>query len=439
MSQHPYYILQDLLEHARHFCEIERDLVAGVPPSSPFPFLYSLHQIEVTLARSGGRCLHFWGEFGDRTSQMEPKPFPLHVSRSIDEIAEAIRGRLVRWQWGFLLFSSGMSEIDKRLKAHHNNKYLPLLDAALSWRSARGVATHRGADALADKAMRLRVKATMTPEEGERVIWDRHREWYMSPALGDAIPAVSADEHESLESTIGEVWAYFGNLIPPERLTEEAERLAAEVRGTVCQESTGEQCAKEDLGEQSSDLNTVSTSRVLALDEGGRGLICIELEGATIREGLWSNPNRTYGYRYNLFFTKCKRWVKGHQQVGSGYEPAPHFRERGISFEVLTPEEAVAWCAKNYHPHPPELLDAFDSSLRPERESAQQLAYASQPCGGSAQAHKHTHAEGQSRTEETDGSSLELSAGSTPKGEVEGEKTCVKQAQDVNARTDKER
>ena len=35
------------------------------------------------------------------------------------------------------------------------------------------------------------LKPPITPEEGERVIWDRHREWYMSPHLADACPVIS--------------------------------------------------------------------------------------------------------------------------------------------------------------------------------------------------------------------------------------------------------
>jgi hypothetical protein len=108
---------------------------------------------------------------------MEYKPFGFHESRLIDEIAETIRDRLINWGWRYLLYASGMNEVDQRLKAHHENKKLPLLDAALSWRSARKVTRHRGADALADEAILLRVKATMTPEEGERVIWDLQRAW----------------------------------------------------------------------------------------------------------------------------------------------------------------------------------------------------------------------------------------------------------------------
>ena len=306
--------------------------------------------------------MQFWGEYGECTAGMELPPFPIHVSREVDEIAEAIRERLLRWGWEFLLTPRGMKELDERLKAHRSTKKFPLLDAARSWRSARKVRKHLGADALADEAIRLGVPPTMTPEEGERVINDQHREWYESPSLGDDAPSFSTEEHEDLSRSIDVVSAYLRNVVAPHALAETRERLEREVReGSFPATDIGHQPEMEPK-ETETDEAVESTTRVLALDEDGRGIKCIDLAGVKVWESEWNYPNKLHGYRFNLFLTRCKRWVKGYQTFAFGYEVAPHLKQRGLKYEVLHHEEAVAWFSENNIPHPPELLDAFDRS-----------------------------------------------------------------------------
>ena len=252
-----------------------------------------------------------------------------------------------------------MQELDQRLKAHKKAKYLPLLDAARSWRSARKVRKHLGADALADEAIRLSVPPTMTPEEGERVIWERHRQWYESPALGEDTPSFSSGEHEDLSRSIDVVSAYLRNVVPPHALAETRESLEREVReGSFPATDLGHQPEMEPK-ETETDRPVESTTRVLALDKDGRGIMCIDLAGVKVWESEWNYPNKLHGYRVNLFLTRCKRWVKGYQTNAFGYEVPPHLKERGLKFEVLHLEEAAAWFTKNCIPHPPELLDAF--------------------------------------------------------------------------------
>jgi hypothetical protein len=438
MSRHPYYILQDLLEHARDFCEVERELLEAVPPGSPFPFQYPLHQIEASLARSGGRCLHFWGEYGERIAQMEDKPFGFHESRLIDEIAETIRDRVVSWGWRYLLFRSGMDEVDLRLKAHHENKTLPLLDAALSWRSARKVTRHLGADALADQAMRLRVKSTMTPEEGERVIWDLHRAWFMCPALGESVPTVSSEDHENLERAIGEVWTYHRNLIPPESPVDESTDAAQERQDSSRADSRVWYVPEDDLRDETSSQPGQSTNRVLALDSDGR-IICIHLGGAKVHGGIWSGRNDPYAYRFNLLFTKCRRWVRGHQQLDSGYVPAPHVRSKAVAFEVLTDEQAVAWCTQNYHPHPPELLDAFDPSLRLESETAQRGDPVAKSVGGLAEAQQNIPVTDAYRRQTSGGAGSAVPSRSDIESEVRGERDCGRPDDEIGGSEGRER
>src|SRR5262249_26038398 len=134
--------------------------------------------------------------------------------------------------WAYALTPDGLHEIRERLRVHRESTYLPLLDAALSWRLGRKVARHEAADDLAGKAEMLGIKPTMTPEEGENVIWDRHRVWFTTPALAGKVPTVSPEEHGELGEVVDELERQFRRLESPEKIKEHVERLEQEVRQT---------------------------------------------------------------------------------------------------------------------------------------------------------------------------------------------------------------
>ena len=232
MSRHPYEILADLLKHATRFCSAESDLTSPVPPGYDYPIFHPVSRLEESLAKSGGWCLHFWGEYGDRTSGMKPPADPLEVRRDINALGEMIKHRICRWGWRFLLMEEGISEVDRRLKIHRETKYHPLLDAALSWRLGARVKQHGTADALANEAESRDITPTRTPQEGERVIWDRHRQWYMSPALAETGPSISSEDHGELVSTCEQLSAYHARCMSPYELRAHQHKLELEVRET---------------------------------------------------------------------------------------------------------------------------------------------------------------------------------------------------------------
>jgi hypothetical protein len=128
MPRHPYEILADFLKHANGFCGAESELISPVPPGSDYPVIQPVSRLEASLAKSGGWCLHFWGEYGDRTSGMKPPAHPVEVRREINGIGEIIKSRISIWGWRYVLTPQGMEEVDKRLKIHQESNYYPLLD-----------------------------------------------------------------------------------------------------------------------------------------------------------------------------------------------------------------------------------------------------------------------------------------------------------------------
>ncbi len=96
---------------------------------------------------------------------------------------------------------------------------------------------HEAADDLADKARRLKIQPTMTPKEGERLIWGRHRDWYMSPALADAIPNVSSAERKQLTDAFDELDRQFRRAESLEELRRQAEASNDELADIVQQRS----------------------------------------------------------------------------------------------------------------------------------------------------------------------------------------------------------
>jgi hypothetical protein len=293
---------------------------------------------------------------------MKPKPFPIQIRREIDVIGETIRKHFLRWGWKYLLMPSGQDEVTARLQAHFSTKYRDLLDAAYSWRSGSNLRNHEAADHLANEAEMLGIEPSMTPEEGERVVWDRHRDWYMSPILGPSIPFVTAEEHSALREAFEKLSSYHARLLSPEELARRSERIESDDQPDFVSTNPAE--TQSELGRSSNqqDSQAENASFVLALDEDGRSIRRIDLAGAKIWEGRWSNSSRSYSDRFNLLLTGCKRWLRGHQSIGGGYDPPPYLREQGVTFEVLPLSEVVAWFSKNYYPHPPELIQFFEEA-----------------------------------------------------------------------------
>ncbi|APW58787.1 hypothetical protein [Paludisphaera borealis] len=214
MSRHPYYILEDILKHARHFLGSETMLVERLP--GPYPFFQPLCQIEGGLASNGHWLNHFYLEYKDRLSQLPAHPFSIGLRREIDRLPDMVGRRFQNWGWTYALTTDGLQEIRDRLKAHREATYFPLLDAAFSWRLGINVAKHDGADKLADEAEMLGIKPTMTAEEGEKVIWDRHRIWFVTPALAEKAPILSLEEHAQLVEVVDELVRQFRLLESPE-------------------------------------------------------------------------------------------------------------------------------------------------------------------------------------------------------------------------------
>src|SRR5271166_4684228 len=228
MSRHPYYILEDVLKHARRFLGSETLLVEH--PPGPYPFLQPLCRIEEGLASNGHWLNHFYLEYKVRLSELPANPFSIGLRRAIDRLPELVGMRFQNWGWAYALNPDGLQEIRDRLGAHKACTYLPLLDAALSWRLGRYVARHETADELADEAEKLGIKPTMTPDEGEKAIWDRHRVWYMTPALAEKIPIVSPEEHAQLGEAVDELERHVRRLESLEKLREYAESLNRDQR-----------------------------------------------------------------------------------------------------------------------------------------------------------------------------------------------------------------
>ena len=141
--------------------------------------------------------------------------YVVHEVASIDRMIQA---RLEAWGWEFVLGTDGLSMVHEKLNLHRIQKYHPFLDAVLSWRSAPDLPRNRTADAVADRAVALGIRATMSPEEGERVAQGLHDEWFYGPALTSEKPRITMEEHDELVKSVDIVNAYFRHMIPPDEL-----------------------------------------------------------------------------------------------------------------------------------------------------------------------------------------------------------------------------
>ena len=146
-------------------------------------------------------------------ASLRPNPIPLTLRLSIPPLQDLIVNRVCNWRWEYLFAPDGMNKLVERLQIHNETKRRAMLDAAISRAQARHkFEYHAGADALANEADDIGIEPTMTPEEGDKVLWDRHEEWYMSPTLAGAIPSVTIQENGRLADAVNELEGQFGRL-----------------------------------------------------------------------------------------------------------------------------------------------------------------------------------------------------------------------------------
>lgn len=222
MSRDPYYVVRDIANFANQFLRSETGLVEH-PPGGPYPYFSPIHLIERDLACALRGFKQFYDEYGKLLSGSLPHRIPIGLRRAIDAVSELILTRQRRWGWDFVLAPDGMTRIRERLDDHTKTKKYPLLDAALSSAMGKNLPRHDGIDSLAAEAEDLEIQPTMTPEEGRNAVWDRHRDWFMSPALTEEIPCISTEEHGRLGDAVDELGRLFRRLDSPEKLMEYAE------------------------------------------------------------------------------------------------------------------------------------------------------------------------------------------------------------------------
>jgi hypothetical protein len=168
--------------------------------------------------------------------------------------------RFQNWGWTYALTPNGLQEIGKRVAAHRECTYLPLLDAALSWRLGRDVARHEAADELAGEAERLGMKPSISPDEGENAIWDRHRVWFLTPALAENTPIVSSVEHAQFGEAVDELERQVRRLESVEELKESNQSLDSEQRPDAAADRTKAPGTEPHPGNVSGEPNPTTIS-----------------------------------------------------------------------------------------------------------------------------------------------------------------------------------
>ncbi len=271
MSRHPYHILSDFTKHAKRFLGSESLLIDPAPPGADYPIFQPVCWIEEGLGSAAHGLCRLYDEYKCGVAEFAQPPFPLRIRREIDEVIAYVEERIRRWRWDYVLSPEGIDRVVERLEAHKNARYLHFLEAALSWRSGKNLAPHRAADDFADEAEKLHLKPTMSPDEGERVVWDRHREWSMNPALAETLPEVSKEEHVRLARAVDEIVGYFFQLPLPE--------FGARPETTSEQGSTGVRKAprgsedQEDQNEEGGNRATVNEMASVRLVESRYGAL----------------------------------------------------------------------------------------------------------------------------------------------------------------------
>jgi hypothetical protein len=227
MSRDPHSILADFWAHSRQFLEWESFLNDCTPIGRPYPFSEPVCRIEEELACYAHWINHFYMEY----KQLSAHPFSIPLRRAIERVFELVEAQLRKWGWDYATRPDGLNQIRDRLQHHEVSTRVPLLDAALSWRLGKNVVQDDGADEMACEAEKLGIKPSMTPKEGERVICDRHRAWYMSPALAESIPSVTLEEYGELGSAVDELDRHISRLpMSPDQYGNFVERFGGAER-----------------------------------------------------------------------------------------------------------------------------------------------------------------------------------------------------------------
>jgi hypothetical protein len=232
MSRDPIEIVRDFTHFARNFVKAENMLLEPPVRGGSYRYFIPVWRIEQDLAFAARGVFQFHKEYQLLLAELQSPPFSIGLPRAIDQIHEMIEARLHLWGWDFILAPEGMKRVAELIKAHEDNKENPMLDAALSWRQGKGVAPHAGADELADLAVQRKIQPTMTPEEGEKKIWKRHEDWYLSPALTGVVPKASIQYHGKLADTVAELERLFRRLEAEEKVRKYTESLGREVTQT---------------------------------------------------------------------------------------------------------------------------------------------------------------------------------------------------------------
>jgi hypothetical protein len=198
-------VLEDLLKHASRFSESEGLLVMSVSSDYDYPICKPVCRIEEPLAYAAHDYYFTRLQYNVDVWNLPPQILRARLRRPIDAISEMIETRVRRWGWDYILTHDGMDRIGERLKSYEETKYHPFLDAFLSSHLEQNTTPDEIPAWLEDEAERCGVSPTMTPEDGARVLPERKRNWWMTPALAGAIPSVSTEEHQRFLRSIREM------------------------------------------------------------------------------------------------------------------------------------------------------------------------------------------------------------------------------------------
>jgi hypothetical protein len=234
MSRHPYFVVSDLLKCARHFQRYASRLVEPVDPLADFRINGPVFDIELGLAVSANHFHRFWPEYVTGIVEFSPHPFSLPLRRAIQPVPELIESLLQQWGWDrSVLTDVGFARITEHCETQRSARYNAILQAAASWRLlGKNLTENPRADEFAREAELKFIEPSMTPEEGEQAYPQRVEEWYMTPSMADAIPALSIPRHGQLCNAIDELEKHFRRETMPSPFSAEP-KCAEDWRATV--------------------------------------------------------------------------------------------------------------------------------------------------------------------------------------------------------------
>src|SRR5262249_119947 len=163
---------------------------------------------------------NLYGEYKNTVERPPGPAVPIPVRRAVKRLSEAVETRIIVWEWGYALAPDGLQQIRERLQAHEERLKYPLLDAVLSCRLHTVAKRHELADRLATEAEMLGIKPTMSPKDGKDAIRDRHRVWFLTPALAMVPPILSLEDHNDLCELVDDLHRQIRRLDSPRSLAE---------------------------------------------------------------------------------------------------------------------------------------------------------------------------------------------------------------------------